>query len=450
VPKKVWGDRSRYSPGAVAWHAQITALQARPERCRASVATLAGYLGDSKRTGERYLAELAAPGPDGVAELMVVRHTSAAGDGETAERFTRALERGEHFALVPVAAAKGLRHPLFVLYCALTYATATRTPVTAAELAGVLGVVEMTARRMTTELERLGWITVDRRAGAHGRHEYEVHDHPLRPVPGAPETMSSDGGSGASAGGGSLASMEDAGLTDVENNPPTPVLGIRRRRPTATSARERDAVVDTFGRRAGLDLTPAAWRTVHHVLDPVRERLPELTAWEWERLVGDVLAQLNDGQDADRLHHRLQRRYAVMWTAPSGTPDGTADGPGIRSIARWLIGPALRRHGCERPDCETGVIWPTSDDCPTCTLRHEPPPEPPAPPQRRPQARPRPAPAPLPAPPPLPPDTRIGPPSGPGGWRARVARERPHDLDIYRHRWSNHQHLLPPDTPTGT
>ncbi|MDX3024048.1 helix-turn-helix domain-containing protein [Streptomyces acidiscabies] len=449
VPRRVWGDRARYSPGAVAWHAQITALQARPERCRASVARLAEWMGDSKRTGERYLRELAVPGPDGVAELTVVRHTSAAGDGETAERWTRRPGRDEHFALVPIGAAKSLRHPLFVLYCALTYSCATHTPVTAAELGGVLGVTEMTARRMTTELERLGWITVDRRAGAHGRHEYEVHDHPLHPAPTTPEAVSSDGGSGASADGGSLATEEDAGLTDVEKEPPTPVLGIRRRRPTATSARARDLMVDTFGRRTGLDLTPAAWHTVHHVLDPVRHRLPELTAWEWERLVGDVLAQLADGQTPGRLHQRLQRRYAVMWTPTTeDTPD---DGQGIRSIARWLIGPALARHGCERPDCETGVIWPDGTDCPTCALRHEPPaptPQPTTAPHPHPHAPPRPRPAPV--PPPLPPDAQIGPPPEPGGWRALVARERPHDLRTFRARWTGHQHLLPPDTPTGT
>ncbi|PWG08759.1 hypothetical protein DF268_35910 [Streptomyces sp. V2] len=210
--------------------------------------------------------------------------------------------------------------------------------------------------------------------------------------------------------------------------------------------------MDTFGRRAGLDLTPAAWHAVHHALDPVRHHLPDLTAWEWSRLVGDVLAQLADGQTADRLHERLQRRYAAMWT-PDTTPAAPDGSPGIRSIARWLIGPALTRHGCERPDCETGALWPDGADCPTCALRHEPPAPPPEPakvPDRRPQARPRPAPAPLPAPPPLPPDTQIGPPAGPGGWRARVARERPHDLRAFRARWTHHQHLLPPDTPTGT
>ncbi|WP_030525761.1 MarR family transcriptional regulator, partial [Nocardia rhamnosiphila] len=161
-----------YSHGAVAYWAQIAALAQRAERCRASVATLAGFMSDAKRTAERYLAELSAPGPDGEPELHTIRHTDAAGDGESAERWCRDVARGEHFAYVPIAAAKALRRPLFVLYCALTYATATHTPVTAAELAELLGVTERSARRLADELEALGWITVHRRAGTHGRHTY--------------------------------------------------------------------------------------------------------------------------------------------------------------------------------------------------------------------------------------------------------------------------------------
>lgn len=56
VPKRVWGS-GHYSHAAVRYRAQIGALDARGHRCRASVATLAGYMGDAKRTGERYLAD---------------------------------------------------------------------------------------------------------------------------------------------------------------------------------------------------------------------------------------------------------------------------------------------------------------------------------------------------------------------------------------------------------
>ncbi|MFF0598084.1 helix-turn-helix domain-containing protein [Streptomyces antibioticus] len=458
VPKRVWGSGS-YSPGAVAWHAQITALQRRPERCRASVARLAEWMGDSKRSGERYLRELSAPRPDGTApELTTIRHTDAAGDGETAERYVRGRTRDEHFARVPVLAAKVLRHPLFVLYCALTYADATATPLTRAELAALLGVTQITVRTMARELERLGWITQHHRTGAHGRNEYTVHDRPLRAVPDLPDHAPSDGGSGASAGGGSLASKEDAGLTDQRNHPPTAVSGIRRRRPTATSARER-AELDAFGRRRGLDLTPDAWRTVRGILTPVAHDLAALTPTEWERLVAAVLAQLGDGQTPARLRARLERRYARM--RPAGSePDGR---PEIRRTGRWLIGAALTRHGCPDPRCETGTTWPTGEDCPTCALRREradglarltaeldareaemaarrpqtpahrlPDPEPPAPPARPPDT------------PPHAPTGRVGAPPGTGGWRSLVARERPQAAaDAYRHRWhGDHAHHL--------
>ncbi|HET9382562.1 MAG TPA: hypothetical protein VFP69_17265 [Streptomyces sp.] len=474
IPMRVWGS-GHYSPGAVTVHAQITALAQRTEGCSAAVATLARYLGMSKRTCERFLSELTAPGPEDVPELITVRRTGPDGDGDTALRRTRPVRRTERFAYVPVTAAKTLRPALFVLYCALTYATATRTPVTAAELAEVLAVTERSARRMTDELECLGWITVHRRAGAHGRHDYDVHDHPLHSVPAEPGRPDTDGGSGASTDGGSLAIKEDAGLTDVEK-PPTAVVGIRRRRPTATSA--RDAVLDTFGRRAGLDLTPGRWQAVWQILGPVRGELAALTGWEWQRLVTGILRQVDQGTAAERLADRIGRRYATMRTSD------TDDAGRMRSFARWLIGAALVRHGCADPRCESGVIWGTDPDdheagrdCRTCAYTRETAEararqhaelaarEQQTAARRGHQAAPQQAPdAPCPAPPgpaappdrPAPPgapaaapERPVGPPPVPGGWRALVARERPDDAArTYRDRWKgDHARHLP---PTGT
>jgi hypothetical protein len=366
VSKRVWGER-RYSPGAVAWQAQITALQQRPQRCRASVATLARYMGDSKRTGERYLRELGTPGADGVAELTTIRHTDSAGDGETGERFTRALDRGEHFALVPVAVAKTVRHPLFVLYCALAYAQATNTPVTAAELAGLLGVTEMTARRMTTELERAGWITVHRRAGVHGRHLYEVHDHPLHPVPDEPEPVSSDGGSGASADGGSLAIKEDAGLTDERT---TQAGGsVRRRR---GDRKWVPAPVDTASNRDYCPVAPATFRPaapptydgppltlsprVWWVLEPVRDLLPGISPYLVRRIAREVGRHLDQGVFAEDLRDQIQRLRA--WT-PSET---------LHDAGRWILGAALpvRPGRCGTTDCVRGFQRYTGTPCKAC------------------------------------------------------------------------------------
>jgi hypothetical protein len=374
VAKRVWGE-GRYSPGAVAWHAQITALHGRPERCRASVARLAEWMGDAKRTGERYLRELSAPGADGIPELTTIRHTDSGGDGETAERYTRPLGRHEHFALVPVLAAKTLRHRLFVLYCALAYADATSAPVTAAELAALLGVTEMTARRMTTELEHLGWITVHHRTGPHGRNEYEVHDHPLHPVPDTPEEPPSNGGSGASTDGGSLAIKEDAGLTDernaagrgsfrrrrdTRNKAATPVDNSLQtlpasaapatfRPPTGTPVRHQD------GRSYDgpeLGLSPRVWA----VLEPVRDLLPGVRTFVMRRIAREVGHQLDNGIFAEDIRDQLTRMRA--WT-PSED---------IRDAGRWILGAALpaRPGKCGGADCHYGFQRYTGAPCKAC------------------------------------------------------------------------------------
>ncbi len=362
VPKRVWGS-GRYSPGAVAWHAQITALQQRPEHCRASVTTLAGYMGDGKRTGERYLAELHAPGPDNIPELTTIRHTDPTGDGESAERYTRPLARGEHFAYVSVAAAKALRHPLFVLYCALAYAVATRTSVTAAELAALLDVTEMTVRRMTRELEGLGWITVHPRTGAHGRNEYEVHDHPLHPVPPTPEELSSDGGSGASADGGSLATKEDTGLTDEEKTDAPPGGGVRRRRGDRKWAAEP---VDTAGNAPATfraappgcydgpeqSLSPRVW----DVLAPVADLLPRISPFVIRTAAREIGRQLDAGIPADDLHDQVLHRRRDTGAANLTDP------------GRWLLGVALAHwpSPCGLADCVDGLMRHTGTPCKAC------------------------------------------------------------------------------------
>ncbi|WP_329597782.1 MarR family transcriptional regulator [Streptomyces pseudovenezuelae] len=365
VPKRVWGGS--FSAGAVAYHAQITALAQRPDGCRASVKVLAGYLGDSKRTAERCLAELAEPGPDGIAELVTVRRTGSDGDGETAVRRTRGAARTEHFAYVPVLAVKVLRHPLFVVYCALAYAVATRTPVTAAELASLVGVTERTARRMTDELEGAGWITVYRRTGDHGRHTYDVHDQPLRPVPDEPGPPDTDGGSGPGGDGGSLAIKEDAGWTDKRT---TDVGGSFRRRrgdrkwvrpavdtagnsgevPPALRGRMRPAAPPPY---AGpqLTLSPRVWA----VLEPVADLLPDVGDFAVRRIAREIGRQLDDGIWADDIRDQITRLRA--WTP-------TED---IRDPGRWLLGAVLPvRSRCGMTGCHFGFLAHTGAPCKVC------------------------------------------------------------------------------------
>lgn len=373
IPKRVWGT-GHYSPGAVAYYAQVTALAQRSAGCTASVAVLARYMGTSKRTAERYLAELAAPGPDGRPELVTRRRTGPDGDGETALRLTRPVARGEHWAYVPVLAAKTLRHPVFVVYCALAYATATGTPVTAAELGDVVGVTERSARRLVAELERLGWITVHHRAGVHGRHAYEVHDHPLHLVDGEAARPDTHGGSGADTDGGSLAIKEDTGLTDEST---TQVGGAFRRR--RGDRKWVAAAVDTPGNHSAGDgpaATPATFRQqqqqqqrrpydgpqltlsprVWAVLAPVRDLLPAVNTYMVRRIAREIGRQLDGGVFAEDIRDQLQRLRA--WTPAED----------LRDPGRWILGAALpvRPGKCGSTDCHYGFMRYTGAPCKAC------------------------------------------------------------------------------------
>lgn len=461
-PLRVVVDTVAYADADTKIYGKVKALS-KNRPCEASVAKLAEFTGLSESAMEKGLRRLSRPAPtDGVTEATRrQRSHRVTGKGRTNERTTRALDDDERYIDAPVRAADTLRGTLHRLYLLLRYTTRVeRRDLTLAEIGQALRhhggkhagepLHERTAALLLDELEGAGWITQDKRGGYRARHRITVHDDPVHlvdepdgtptpPATPAPSTPGAECGAGPGAECGAPAYKEDQELTDVENTPPA-VLGIRRRRPTGGGAREN--AVDTFGRRAGLDLTPAAWRTVWNVLDPVRHELGPLTGWEWERLVHDVLRRLAD-ETPERLRDRVQRRYTVMRTDDPEQP------PAIRSFARWLIGAALIRRGCENPDCETGTLWSAGISCPACALRREMaetgtrPATEPAPavrelPDRPPGPRPQPATAPRPMlPPPRPPTGHVGAPPGTGGWRALVARERPQDAArTYQHRWT--------------
>lgn len=477
-PLRVVVDTVAYADADTKIYGKVKALS-KNRPCEASVAKLAQFTGLSESAMEKGLRRLSRPAPtDGVTEATRrQRSHKGTGTGRTNERTTRALEEGERYIDAPVRAADTLRGTLHRLYLLLRYTTRVEhRDLTLAEIGQALRhhggkhagepLHEGTAAHLLDELEGAGWITQDKRAGYRGRHQITVHDDPVHlvdqpddtptpPATPAPSTPDAEYGAGPDLECGAPAYKEDQELTDVENNPPTAVLGIRRRRPTGGGARD---AVDTFGRRAGLDLTPAAWRTVWSVLDPVRHELGPLTGWEWERLVHDVLRRLAD-ETPERLRDRVQRRYTVMRTDDPDQP------PAIEGFARWLIGAALVRRGCENPDCETGTLWSAGISCPACALRREMADTrtrldaEPAPPVRQIDARPAqapperptvPAPARPPLPPPRPPTGHVGPPPGTGGWRALVARERPQAAArAYQHRWTgDHARHLPDATGT--
>lgn len=379
LPIRLWG-RGLYSHGAVRYAAQTIALDQRGRRCRATVATLARYMGDSKRTAERRLAELAAPAADGNTAMTVIRHTAEGGTGESAERRMHPAGRGEHFAYVPVGAAKSLRPVLFVLYCALAYADATGTPVTAGELGSLLGVAERSARRLVDELQALGWITVLHRDGRQGRHTITVHEHPLHPVTDVPGPVHSDGGSGPDTDGGSLAIKEDTGLTDEST---TQAGGAFRRRrddrkwaaaPVDNSVApvagpDTPATFRSAGRPAArpayagppLTLSPRVWA----VLAPARDLLPGITTFAVRRIAREIGRQLDAGVWPEDIRDQIERLRA--WTP---TDD-------IRDPGRWLLGAVLpARSRCGSTDCYWGFLAHTGAPCKACAELTSHPPHP--------------------------------------------------------------------------
>lgn len=349
-----------YSDATVTVYVKIAALDRKETGCEAGVAYLSGLLGLARSTVERALTQLMRPDPaDDVVELTSQRRTLPGGDGETAVRRIRATDwTREHGGWVPTRASESLSPRQLRCYAALSYATATGVHITLAELARVLRhrsgkkagqpLDVRSVRRILRSLEDLGWISVERRAGYRGRHLYAVHDEPMQDA----LTADSGEGSGADLGEGSL--QEDHHQTDSpDDQPPTAVLGIRRRREqvVARAAVENPPLPAAYRRPyAGpqLSLAPRIWR----VLEPVKSLLPGLPPYVVRALAREVGRQLDEGQEPQRLRRRLEFRFATTDT--------------IRDPGRWLLGAAIIRRGCGNTACESGRIWRTGQQCAAC------------------------------------------------------------------------------------
>ncbi|MGW3110526.1 hypothetical protein [Streptomyces sp. NPDC001091] len=409
---------AQYPDAALSVYVKIAALALRSEGCTARVSTLATYLGMSKSAVERGLRPLTHPDIiDGITEVPTIRRTASGGTGESAHRVTRPIADGELWVRIPVRAAEALTPRLLRLYALLAYATARRIPVTAAELGEMLHhhtgkhagehLGERQARRLVDDLEATGWLAVQRREGAQGRHAYETRRHPLHAVPApfpaaaATETEAAphaepDGqlalwddldttaespvihdGSGPDLEDGSLASKED--LRTDRRRTTEPGGGIRRRRGDRkwVAGPVDNSVPPAFGRgdlvlrtddetdgsssAAGrapytgpaLQLSPRIWR----VLEPVHHELGDVRPYVMRRIAREIGGQLDAGCSEERLLDRITRRYAT--TDP------------VRDVGRWLLGAALVRHGCGRVECETGVIWETGQDCELCAATRQ-------------------------------------------------------------------------------
>lgn len=346
-----------YSDAAVSVYTKVAALERRETGCEAGVAYLAVLLGISRSTVERALTELMRPAPDDdVAEVTSYRRTHRGGRGHTAVRRVRAVARAEHGAWVPTRAAEALSPRQLRAYAAIAYGTATGHHMSLADLGRVLRhrsgkkagqpLDPRSVRRILRDLERLGWISVDRRAGYRGRHLFTVHDEPLQ----EPLTADTDEGSGADLDGGSLATEEDHQI----DSPEEPPAGgsIRRRRATGSGAREDLTPLPPTFRRAyagpELTLSPRIWR----VLEPVKSLLPGLSPYVVRELAREISRQLDQGQEPERLRGRLEFRLASTQE--------------IRDVGRWLLGAAIVRRGCGLTACESGRIWHTGARCDVC------------------------------------------------------------------------------------
>ncbi|MDD9382973.1 hypothetical protein M8Z33_41290 [Streptomyces sp. ZAF1911] len=367
---------SAYADVALSVYMKVKALGQRPEGCQAKSATLAAYLGLSKASVERGLTALMRPAVDGVVELVTRRRTLRSGRGTSALREVRTMTRSEPFAWLPVAAAEDLTPRQLRAYAVIRFAEQRGIALTEAELAGHLlhhsgkragrPITVEAAGRVVDELETARWVTVQRRAGAQGRHRFVVHDLALTDA-GSPPV---DEGSGSQAGEGSLANRE-APMTDRpahESRPSSPAVGevpVGGRAAAESDpadAKARTRAPDDVALRADGPARPAYTGPqlsfspqVYAVLEPVHWLLKRVSnAFVARQIAREAGRQLREGMDPERLRHRLTLRFA-----------GTAVSD-IRDPGRWLLGVALPRWGCGHLDCEAGVMWSTGRRCDVC------------------------------------------------------------------------------------
>lgn len=347
---------STYADATVSVYIKVAALARRREGCEAGVAYLAGLLDLSRSAVERAVTQLTRPAPaDDVVELTTTRRTLPGGRGTTAVRRPRVAGRAEPFVWVPSRLPESLPPRHVRAYAAIAYAGATGTPITYAELGDVLRhrsgkragqpLGDRSVARIVTALEESGWVSVDRRAGTHGRNLYTVRDQPFVQLTLGPDL---EDGSGGDLGCGSLADKEDP-TTDSpdETQPGGP---IRRRRGDRGDAVDNPPLPPTLRAYTGPELTlaPRIWQ----VLTPVAPLLPGLPPYVVRQLAREIGRQLDAGVEPERLRGRLQHRFATT--------------EAIRDPGRWLLGAAVVRHGCGLTACESGVIWRTGMACEVC------------------------------------------------------------------------------------
>jgi hypothetical protein len=392
-------ESAHYADIALTVYMKIKALGQRPEGCTAGTTVLASYLGLSRSSVERGIAQLRRPGPDGVIELPFNQRRSLPGGcGTTARRRVRPMRRDERFIWLPIAACEDLSPRELRAFAVLCFAQAQRIPLTEGELASHLhhhsgaragtALSVAAAGRVVDALEATGWITVLRRAGARGRHQFIAHEVPPAPETSPPSTAAEAGsassqpdeGSGVAPGEGSLATREDqrTDRPDDERGPDSPAVGEVQvvkgaspvdnsgSRPAGDGGIEGDLALRAGAKRALSQNSPDSRArydgpalTLHprivEVLEPVQPLYQQANTFMQRRIAREVGRQLDSGCDVLRLRQRLTARFASVLMSD------------IKDPARWLMGVALPRWGCGHQTCESGVMWPSGEACAACS-----------------------------------------------------------------------------------
>ncbi|MFE6743885.1 hypothetical protein [Streptomyces tubercidicus] len=405
---------------ALSVYVKVKALASRPEGCQARAETIASYLGLSKASVERGLKALSRPASDGVVELCSDRRTMRGGRGTSAVRTVRPMKQKEAFVWLPVAAAEDLTPRQLRAYAVIAYAEQMRIALTEAELAGHLlhhsgrkagqPVTAAAAGEVVDGLEAARWVTVQRRAGARGRHRFIAHDiappaaeevdeqpvadasqtaqeclhEPVDDAAQGPGSSLVGEGSGLLVGEGSLANKEspttdspdderalfssavgelsvvEAGEDPADADAGTDAAGglalraDEKSQPTPSKPNDEKRSSGGGSAYTGPQLSMSP--QIYAVLEPVHWLLKRVANPFLERQIArEVGRQMAGGMDAERLQHRLTARFA--------TATSTSD---IRDPGRWLLGVALPRWGCGHLDCETGVLWSSGRSCPVC------------------------------------------------------------------------------------
>ncbi|MDX3538077.1 hypothetical protein PV721_27740 [Streptomyces sp. MB09-01] len=416
---------SFYSDVALSVYVKVAALAARPEGCEARSVRIASYLGLSMASVERGMKELTRPGPDGVVELRSVRRTLPGGKGQSALRTVRQMTRTEKFVWLPVAASEDLTPRQLRAYAVIVFAEKMGIALTEGELAGYLRhrsgkkagqpITAAAAGEVVDGVEAARWVTVQRRAGAQGRHRYIAHDiapeavvsggepvadsalkevqeradQPVEGVPDGTACLLVGEGSGVRVGEGSLTNKElpKTDSPDDERALISPAVGeVQVVEGAERVENQADAAARSEGEgdvalRAGEISQPSSKPNgekrsskgrgssrsaytgpqlamspeIYSVLEPVHVLLERVTNdFVVRKIAREVGRQLREGTVADRLHHRLTARLAKVMISD------------IRDPGRWLLGVALPRWGCGHQDCEAGIIWRTGAACELC------------------------------------------------------------------------------------